>query len=254
MTVDTLPRSRAAATPDAAYDVAAVRREFPILGERVRGDKPLVYLDNAASTQKPLAVLEAQDRFQRTSYANVHRGIYELSERATEAYEGARERVRAFLGAPRVEEVVFTRGATEAINLVAGTWGQQHLGPGAEILVTEMEHHANVVPWQMLAERTGARLTVAPIDADGDLDLAAFDALLTERTRLVAVTHVSNVLGTVNPVGELVRRARAVLPEDVPELSADERFATNSARVGNRDALIEAMKPVLKAKPVPSSP
>jgi len=215
-------------------DVQRVRRDFPILTQKVHG-KPLVFLDNAASTQKPEAVLEAMDTCHRTCYANVHRGIYQLAERTTAAYEGVRETVRRYLGAARPEEIVFTAGTTEAINLVAGSWGRQELGPGDQVLITEMEHHANIVPWQMLCARTGARLRVTPIDDRGVLLLDELKKRLTPRTRLLALTHVSNVLGTVNPVREIVAMAKKVgalvlvdgaqavqhLPVDVQELGCD---------------------------------
>ena len=192
----------------APYDVARVRRDFPVLSTTVRG-KRLAFLDTAASAQRPLAVIEAVDRYERTSHANVHRGVYQLSQKATDAFEAARNRVGRFLNASSDREVIFTRGTTEAINLVAQAWGRA-LAPDDEILITWMEHHANIVPWQMLCERTGAVLRVAPIDRRGELDVAAFRNLLSPRTRLAAFTHVSNSLGTVLPVRELVDAARAV--------------------------------------------
>jgi cysteine desulfurase/selenocysteine lyase len=195
-------------TADAApYDVARVRAQFPVFATTVRG-KRLAFLDTAASSQQPQAVIEAVAEHHRSGHANVHRGVYQLSQRATDAFEGAREKVRRFLGAASTREIIFTRGTTESINLVAQSWGRR-LGPGDEILVTWMEHHANIVPWQMLCERSGATLKVAPIDARGELDLDAFRALLSPRTRLAAFTHVSNALGTVLPVRELVAAARA---------------------------------------------
>ena len=197
--------ARPAETP---YDVARVRADFPILSTTVRG-KRLAFLDTAASAQRPLAVIEAVDHYERTSHANVHRGVYQLSQKATDAFEGARERVRRFLNASSLKEVVFTRGTTESINLVAQSWGQR-LGPGDEILITWMEHHANIVPWQMLCQRTGATLKVAPIDRRGELDLDAFRALISSRTKLVAFTQVSNALGTVLPIKDLIAAARAV--------------------------------------------
>jgi cysteine desulfurase/selenocysteine lyase len=197
--------ARPAETP---YDVARVRADFPILSTTVRG-KRLAFLDTAASAQRPLAVIEAVDHYERTSHANVHRGVYQLSQKATDAFEGARERVRRFLNASSLKEVVFTRGTTESINLVAQSWGQR-LGPGDEILITWMEHHANIVPWQMLCQRTGATLKVAPIDRRGELDLDAFRALISSRTKLVAFTQVSNSLGTVLPIKDLIAAARAV--------------------------------------------
>jgi len=191
-----------------AYDVAKVRSQFPVLATTVRG-KRLAFLDTAASAQRPLAVIEAVDHYERTSHANVHRGVYQLSQKATDAFEGAREKLRRFIGAASSRELIFTRGATESINLVAQSWGQR-LGPGDEILITWMEHHANIVPWQMLCERTGATLKVAPIDRRGELDLEAFRALLTPRTRLAAFIQISNALGTVLPVREMIAAAKAV--------------------------------------------
>lgn len=189
-----------------AFDAEGLRADFPILGESI-GDRPLVYLDNAASTQKPRAVLQAVSRYYERDNANVHRGVHALSERATLAYEGARSKVADFLGASDESEVVFVRGTTEALNLVASSYGVMVLGEGDEIVLTEMEHHANIVPWQMVCERTGARLRVAPIDDDGVLDLEAYARLLGPRTKIVAVAHVSNALGTVNPVAEIARMA-----------------------------------------------
>ncbi len=190
------------------YDVARVRADFPILATTVRG-KRLAFLDTAASSQRPRAVIDAVAHYERTSHANVHRGVYELSQKATDAFEGARERIRRFLNAASVREIVFTRGTTESINLVAQSWGRR-LGPGDEILITWMEHHANIVPWQMLCERTGATLRVAPIDLRGELDVAAFEALLGPRTKLVAFTQISNSLGTVLPVERLLAAAKRV--------------------------------------------
>lgn len=190
-----------------SYDVARVRADFPILATRPHG-KRLAFLDSAASSQRPRAVIDAVVDYECTSHANVHRGVYELSQKATDAFEGARERVRRFLNATSIREVVFTRWTTEAINLVAQTFGTR-LVPGDEILITAMEHHANIVPWQMLCQRSGAQLRVVPIDRRGELDLAAFHRLLGPRTRLFAFTHVSNALGTVLPVETLVRAARA---------------------------------------------
>jgi cysteine desulfurase / selenocysteine lyase len=182
------------------------RRDFPIL-ERVVGGRPLVYLDSAASSQRPRGVIEAMTRYYEYSHANVHRSIHTLGEEATELYEAARERVQRFIGAAHRDEVVFTRGTTDALSLVADAIGHT-LAPGDEILVTEMEHHSNLVPWQLAARIKGARVRAVPVIDDGVLDLEAFDRLLTERTRVLAVAHVSNVLGTVNPVGELCARAR----------------------------------------------
>lgn len=192
----------------AAFDVETVRADFPILSRKVRG-RTLVYLDSANTTQKPEAVIRASDRFYRETNANIHRSTYRLSEEATTAYEGAREKVRRFLNAASTREVVFTRGTTEAINLLASSFGQAFVKAGDEVLITGMEHHSNIVPWQLLCERTGARLRVLPIDDRGDLVLEELDTLLTERTRILGVVHVSNALGTVNPVKEIVARAHA---------------------------------------------
>jgi cysteine desulfurase/selenocysteine lyase len=192
----------------APLDVQAIREDFPILDQEVNGHR-LVYLDNAASSQKPLAVIEALDRYYKYSHANVHRGIHELSTRATELYEGARQRVARHIGAGAPEEVIFVRGTTEGINLVASAWGPANLREGDEILLTVLEHHSNIVPWQLLAQRTGARLKSLDIDDEGRLRLEQLDDLLTERTRLVGVTHVSNALGTINPVKQIVQRAHA---------------------------------------------
>ncbi|OZB60992.1 MAG: cysteine sulfinate desulfinase [Thiomonas sp. 13-66-29] len=188
--------------------LAAVREQFPILAQTASG-KPLVYLDNAATTQKPLAVLDAMRAFALRDYANVHRGVHLLSQRATDAFEAARARLAAFLHARSAGEIVFVRGATEAINLVAQSFVRPRLQPGDEVLVTAMEHHANIVPWQMVCEATGARLRVLPMADDGALALDALPALLTARTRMLAVAHVSNVLGTVNDVARIVRLAQA---------------------------------------------
>ncbi|GHC12697.1 cysteine desulfurase [Cerasicoccus arenae] len=190
------------------WDVAQVRAEFPILGQTVNGH-PLVYLDNAATSQKPRAVIERLDRYYRTENANIHRGVHALSQEATAAYEAARESVARFIGAPEARSCIFTRNATEAINLVAATWGREHIGAGDEILVSEMEHHANIVPWQMLAEQVGATVTVIPINDRGELDLDALPALLTSRTKLLALCHVSNSLGTINPVEQIIPLAKA---------------------------------------------
>jgi cysteine desulfurase/selenocysteine lyase len=189
-----------------AYDVERVRRDFPILASAVNGH-PLVYLDSAASSQRPLAVLRAVDEYERHSHANVHRGVHALSQAATSAFEGARERVRRFLNAQSAREIVFTRGTTEAINLVAQSWARSTLRPGDEILITALEHHANIVPWQMVCAQTGCTLKVAPINRRGELLFEEFLALLGPRTRLVAVAHVSNALGTVLPVKRIIDAA-----------------------------------------------
>ena len=224
----------AAARTAPPLDVERVRRDFPILERTMRG-KPLVYLDSAASAQKPRSVIDAVSRFYENHYANIHRGVYELSETATRMHDEARAKAAAFLGAADPREIVFTRNATEAINLVAWSWGRTRLRPGDEVLVTELEHHANLVPWQLLCEDRGARLRVAPIDDRGELRLDAFDTLLSERTKLVSVTHVSNALGTILPVRELAARAHRAgavvlidgaqavprLPVDVQEIGCD---------------------------------
>jgi cysteine desulfurase/selenocysteine lyase len=190
------------------YDVEGVRRMFPILAQQIYG-KPLIYLDSAATSQKPLAVIEAMSRFFLQENANVHRGVHYLSVRATEEYEKARVKVQGFLNAEHVEEIVFVRGTTEAINLVAQTYGKTQVRAGDEVLISAMEHHSNIVPWQMLCEQTGARLRVAPIDDAGELLLDELERLIGPRTRLVAVTHVSNVLGTINPIRRIVELAHA---------------------------------------------
>jgi len=191
-----------------SYDAARVRRDFPILASQVNGH-PLVYLDSAASSQRPLAVLRAVEDYETHSHANVHRGVHALSQAATAAFEGARERVRRFLNARSTREIVFVRGTTEAINLVAQAYARPRFGPGDEILITALEHHANIVPWQMVCEQTGCRLRVAPINRRGELIAEEFTQLLGPRTRLVAVAHVSNALGTVLPVKRMVDAAHA---------------------------------------------
>jgi cysteine desulfurase/selenocysteine lyase len=194
---------------DSSVDWQAVRKDFPILGQQVHG-RPLIYFDNAATTQKPRAVLEALRSYYERDNANVHRGLHELSSRATEAYEGARVRVAQYLGAGSADEIVFTRGTTESINLVAQAWGGKFLREGHVILLTEMEHHSNLVPWQLLAERVGAQLRFVPVRDDGTLALERLDELLTPEVKLFAFTHVSNSLGTINPVADLCAKARAV--------------------------------------------
>jgi cysteine desulfurase/selenocysteine lyase len=192
----------------AVLDVERVRRDFPILSQRVN-DRPLCYLDNAASSQRPQAVIDSISHYYETTHANVHRGVHRLSQQATELYEGAREKVRAFINARSAKEIVFVRGTTEAINLVAQSFGRPRLQPGDEILISWLEHHANIVPWQMLCEQTGARLRVAPITPQGDVDFDGFCSLMSERTKLVALAHVSNALGTVVPVDQFIAVARA---------------------------------------------
>ena len=222
------------ASPEPILDVAAIREDFPILRRVVHG-KPLVYLDNAATTQKPQVVIDRLVRYYREENANIHRGVHELSVAATDAYDAARDRVRQFLNAAESREIVFVRGTTEAINLVAATFGRTRVGEGDDIVVSEMEHHSNIVPWQLLCEEKGARLRVVPITDAGELRLDAYAALLGPRTRIVAVTHVSNALGTVNPVKEIVRLAHdrgipvlvdgaqavAHLPVDVQAIGCD---------------------------------
>ena len=191
-----------------AVDWAAVRADFPILNQDVHG-QPLIYFDNGATTQKPRAVVEALRHYYEHDNANVHRGIHELSNRATTAFEAARARAASFINARSGDEIIFTRGTTEGINLVASAWGTKHVKAGDVILLTEMEHHSNIVPWQLLAERTGARLSYLPITGDiGLLDLSRLDELLTSKVKLLAMTHISNSLGTINPVTELCARAR----------------------------------------------
>jgi cysteine desulfurase/selenocysteine lyase len=185
---------------------ASIRADFPILQRRVHG-KPLVYLDNAATTQKPQAVIDRLNRYYREENANIHRGVHALSVDATEAYDEARDRVRRFINAAEAREIVFVRGATEAINLVASTFGRAHVAAGDEIVISHMEHHSNIVPWQILCEQKGASLRVIPISDAGELRLDEYERLLGPRTRLVAVTHVSNALGTINPVESIVRTA-----------------------------------------------
>lgn len=216
------------------YDVAAVRRDFPILSREVYG-KPLVYLDNAASAQKPRQVIDAISHAYANEYANVHRGLHFLSNAATDAYEGAREKVRRFLNAGTVDELVFTKSSTEAINTVAYGWGMKHIGEGDEIVLSIMEHHSNIVPWHFLRERKGAVIKWAPVREDGSFDFEAFKALLTERTKIVAITQMSNVLGTVTPIKEIAAAAHAVgakvvvdgcqsivhMPVDVRDLDVD---------------------------------
>jgi len=245
-------------------DWAAVRAEFPILDQEVQGRR-LVYLDSAASSQKPRAVIDALVRYYEHDNANVHRGLHELSTRATTAYEGAREKVARYLGAASAEEVVFTRGTTEGVNLVANTWGPANLRAGDVVLLTEMEHHSNLVPWMLLAERLGLRLRHVPVTDEGLLDLAKLPELLTPEVKLFAFTHISNSLGTVNPVAQLCAAARAVgavtlvdaaqsaghLPVNVQELGCDFLVfsghkmcaPTGIGALYGRRALLEAMPP-----------
>jgi cysteine desulfurase/selenocysteine lyase len=248
----------------AERSVASLRADFPALAPLPDGSS-IAYLDNAASTQVPQPVLDAILAQQSRNHANVHRGVHRLAESATAAFEGARDKVRAFINAPAREEIIFTRGTTESINLVAASLGGSRLRPGDEILVTGMEHHSNIVPWQLIAERTGARLVPVPITGRGELDLAAFERLLGERTKIVAMTHVSNALGTINPVRELTAKARSAgaivlidgaqavshLPVDVQALGCDffafsghKMFAgTGTGVLYGRAALLDAMPP-----------
>ncbi len=194
-------------TENAALLPASLREDFPILTNNVLGGQPLVFLDNAASTQRPRQVIDALSQVYERDYANVHRGIHTLSERSTEQFELAREKVRAFINAEHAHEVIFTQGTTASINLVARSWGETNLKAGDEVLTTVMEHHSNLVPWQQVCQRTGAVLRHVPLTEDGRLDMAAFDLLLSEKTKLVAVVSVSNTLGTVNPIDEIVKKS-----------------------------------------------
>mgnify|MGYP003945763271 CR=1 FL=1 len=212
-----------------ALDVHAIRKDFPILSREIYG-KPLAYLDNTATTQKPVAVLNAVDDFYRQYNANVHRGVYRMAEEATAKYEAARATVARFLNARSAKEIVFTRGTTESINLVALSWGRKFVGEGDVIVATEMEHHSNMVPWQMLAQEKGATLRYIPVDGNGRLDLSSLDSLLEDRVRLLTVAHMANAIGTINPVEELIRRAHAVGAkvlidgaQSVPHFGADVR-------------------------------
>ena len=191
------------------FDVQAVRADFPILSRMV-GEKPLVYLDNAATSQRPNQVIEAEADFYRLHNANAHRGLYMLGEEATELFEGARSKLASFVGASTPESIVFTRGTTESMNLIAYGWARKFLKPGDEVLITDMEHHSNIVPWQMASQATGAILRYIPLTDDGLLDLSDLDSLLTERTRLLSVTGMSNALGTITPLAELIQSAHAV--------------------------------------------
>jgi len=205
--VSAAPASVAQVTASRPFDVEAIRRDFPVLAREVNG-KPLCYLDNAASSQRPRAVIDAISRYYETSHANVHRGVHRLSQEATDLFEGARETLRRFVNARSTREIVFVRGTTEAINLVAQSYARPRLQPGDEIVISWLEHHANIVPWQMVCEQTGAKLRVIPITRSGEVDFDAFLGLLGERTRLLALAHVSNALGTVVPVERYIAEAR----------------------------------------------
>jgi cysteine desulfurase/selenocysteine lyase len=253
-------------TATTTIDPLATRADFPFLEREVHG-QPLAYLDNAASTQKPQAVIEALRTFYGQHYANIHRGVHTLSEEATDAYEQARETVASFINAPSPRGVVFVRNATEGINLVAQTWGREQIGAGDRILVTEMEHHSNLLPWQRLAQETGAELAYVPVTAEGLLDLDALDALLAGPVKLVAFTHLSNVLGTVNPAREITERVHAAgarvlidaaqsvphMPVDVQALDCDFLAFSGHKMCGptgigvlyGRPALLEASPPFL---------
>jgi cysteine desulfurase/selenocysteine lyase len=248
------------------FDASTVRSDFPILRERPH-DKPLVYLDSAATAQKPRAVLERERRFYEEEYANVHRGVHVLAERATLAYEGARERMAAFLGVPSPDSLIWTRGTTESLNLVAYAWARHNLREGDEILLTIMEHHSNIVPWQLVAGETGAVLRYVPVREDYTLDLDRYRELLGRRTRLVALCHMSNVLGTINPIRDIARDAHRVgavvvvdgaqavphLPFRLPDLECDFYAFSGHKMMGptgvgllyGRPELLDAMPPFL---------
>jgi len=205
------------------YDVEAIRADFPILGRQVHG-KPLVYLDNGASAQKPRQVIEAITGTYENQYSNVHRGLHYLSNATTEAYEAAREKVRSFLNAPTVEQIVFTKGTTHAINLVAYGYAMKHLKEGDEIILSQMEHHSNIIPWHFLRERMGVKLIFVPVEDDGSLEIAKFGSAITDRTKFVAITHMSNVLGTVTPLKEIVKIAHA---NNIPVLADGSQSAVH---------------------------
>ncbi|HET7586688.1 MAG TPA: cysteine desulfurase [Gammaproteobacteria bacterium] len=247
-----------------AFDVERVRRDFPILASTVRG-KPLAYLDNAATTQKPQSVIDAIQQYYTHGNANVHRGVHMLSETATEAFEGARETIRRFINADHAHEIIFTRGTSEAINLVAQSYGGAEFQPGDEIVLTAMEHHSNIVPWQLIAQRTGAKLRVAQINDAGEVDLEHYRRLFSDRTRFAALCHVSNALGTVNPVKEMVAfahehdvpvlldgaQALPHIPVDMQAIDCDFYAASGHKAFGptgigflyGKEALLEAMPP-----------
>ena len=245
-------------------DIAALRSDFPILDQMIHG-QPLVYLDSAASAQRPQTVIDAMVAHEQQDHANIHRGVHQLSQRSTDAFEAAREGVRAFINARSCSEIIFTRGTTESINLVAATLGRTQLEPGDEVLITHMEHHSNIVPWQLICAQTGAKLVPAPITGRGEVDTDAFARLLNERTKIVAITHVSNALGTINPVKEMTAQARAAdavvlidgaqatphLKVDVRDLDCDFYAFSGHKMYGptgvgvlyGKEALLDAMPP-----------
>ena len=253
-------------TLTSAFEVARIRADFPALDQSAHG-KPLVYLDNAATTQKPRAVLDAIRRYYEEDNANVHRGVHLLSQRATDAYEAAREKVRKFINAASTREIIFTRNATESINLVARAWGDANIHAGDEVVITAMEHHSNIVPWQQLCERSGGVLRVAPMTDRGELIMEELARLLSPRTKLVAAVHLSNALGTINPAAEIVSLAHGAgalalidgsqaayhMPTDVAALGADFYVFTGHKLYGptgigvlyGREAILDAMPPFL---------
>ncbi len=254
-------------TAAAAFDVATIREDFPILSRELRPGVPLVYLDSAATSQKPQGVIEAMNAYYRSTNANIHRGIHALAEEATRAYEGARDKVADFINAPSSEEVIFTRNTTEGINLVAQAWGRRFLKPGNRILLTEMEHHSNLIPWQLIARELDLILDYVPVTEDGFLDLNAYQSLLEREPKVLGLVHMSNVVGTINPIKEMVLQARQAgavtvidgaqsvphLPVDIQDLGAD-FFAfsahkmcgpTGIGALYGRRELLEAMPPFL---------
>lgn len=204
----TIPNTPAGASAASALDISKIREQFPVLQQEVNGHS-LVYFDNAATTQKPKVVLDALNDYYTTMNANIHRGVHTLADRATTAFEETRDSIQAFINAREREEIIFTKGTTDGINLVATSWGRANVKEGDEIIISALEHHSNIVPWQMLCESQGARLRVIPVDENGDIRLEEFDKLLSERTKLVSIVHASNALGTINPVEEITRKAHA---------------------------------------------